>query len=300
VTGFRAILIGCGVMARTWVHALRERDDVSLVGLVDIRPEAAARLSERFEIGCPVFEALPEALRAARPDVVLDTCVPEARFEIVRTALAAGCHVLSEKPMATSLEDARAMLKAARRAGRTFAVMQNRRYLPGTRAMRDLVTGGAIGRPGFVCADFFLAPHFGGFREAMESPLLVDMAIHTFDQARLITGTDAVSVYCEEFNLEGSWFAGNASAVCIFELSNGAVFCYRGSWSAEGAPTSWEAAWRVVGSTGTAVWDGTETPYAEVVDPGAEGFLRPARRVEPTASWSGQPGHGGCLDEMPP
>ena len=40
----------------------------------------------------------------------------------------------------------------------------------------------------------------------MESPLLLDMAIHTFDQARFITGADALSVYCHEFNPAGSWY----------------------------------------------------------------------------------------------
>jgi predicted dehydrogenase len=206
--------------------------------------------------------------------------------------------VLSEKPMATSMEDARALVEAARRAERTFAVMQNRRYLPGTRAMRELVSGGAIGRPGFACADFFIGPHFGGFREAMANPLLVDMAIHTFDQARFIAGADALSAYCHEFNTPGSWFEGNACAICIFELSNGAVFCYRGSWVAEGAPTSWEATWRVVGSSGTAIWDGQSQPYAEIVEPDGEGFLRPVQRVEAKSAWNGRHQHAGCIDEM--
>jgi predicted dehydrogenase len=285
-------------MAQSWVRLLHEREDVDLVGLVDIDREVAARLASRFELDGPLFVALPEALAAAQPDLVIDTCVPEARFEIVTTALAAGCHVLSEKPMATSMEDARALVEAARRAERTFAVMQNRRYLPGTRAMRELVSGGAIGRPGFACADFFIGPHFGGFREAMANPLLVDMAIHTFDQARFIAGADALSAYCHEFNTPGSWFEGNACAICIFELSNGAVFCYRGSWVAEGAPTSWEATWRVVGSSGTAIWDGQSQPYAEIVEPDGEGFLRPVQRVEAKSAWNGRHQHAGCIDEM--
>jgi predicted dehydrogenase len=135
----------------------------------------------------------------------------------------------------------------------------------------------------------------------MDSPLLLDMAIHTFDQARLILGADPVSVYCHEFNPPGSWYAGNAAAVCIFEMSDGSVFCYRGSWCAEGAPTSWESAWRITGEKGTAVWDGHGAPYAEVVAPGDQTgrFTKEFVRVEaPELEQPAHTGHSGCLDEM--
>ena len=61
-------------------------------------------------------------------------------------------------------------------------------------------------------ADFFIGAHFGGFRDEMAHVLLLDMAIHTFDQARKILGADPVSVYCHEFNPAGSWYAGASSA----------------------------------------------------------------------------------------
>jgi predicted dehydrogenase len=178
--------------------------------------------------------------------------------------------------------------------------MQNRRYDANIRALREIIQTGTIGSVGYVGADFFLGAHFGGFRDAMESPLILDMAIHTFDQARFITGADPVSVYCQEFNPPGSWYAGNASAICIYEMSDGTVFCYRGSWCAEGAPTSWEAAWRVTGASGTAVWDGVEAPYAEIVASGDQTgkFIRDYTRVDPEANWPGRSGHAGCLDEM--
>ncbi|WNR42124.1 Gfo/Idh/MocA family oxidoreductase [Paenibacillus roseipurpureus] len=87
----------------------------------------------------------------------------------------------------------------------------------------------------------------------------------------------------------------------IFEMTDGSVFCYRGSWCAEGAPTSWEADWRVTGEKGTALWDGAHAPYAEVV--AADGdqagkFLREFTRVDADVNWGGRSGHAGCMDEM--
>ena len=196
-----------------------------------------------------------------------------------------------------SVEEANELLAISARTGKTHAVMQNRRYLAGTQGMRQLVLDGVIGDVGMICADFFLGPHFGGFRDEMANVLLLDMAIHTFDQARFMSGADAVSAWCDEFNIPGSWYRGNASAVVVFEMTSGARYCYRGSWSAAGAATPWEAEWRICGSLGTAIWDGHSAPYAEVVD-GDDGFVRPVRRVETTVEWNVPSGHAGCLDEM--
>ena len=51
---------------------------------------------------------------------------------------------------------------------------------------------------------------------------------------RLLTAADPVSVYCHEWNPAGSWYDHDASAVAFFEMSDGLVYTYRGSWCAEG------------------------------------------------------------------
>ena len=99
----------------------------------------------------------------------------------------------------------------------------------------------------------------------MEHVLLLDMAIHTFDAARLIAGADPVAVYCKEWNPPGSWYDHDASAVAVFEMSGGIVYTYRGSWCAEGLNTSWECDWRVIGTQGSVTWDGAEAFSAQVI-----------------------------------
>lgn len=296
---FKIAVVGCGGMANTWIKYALERRDAQIVALVDISEENARVMAERYGLDCGIYRDVKQAIEGSGANLVFDVTIPEAHHNIVTTALKMGCDVMGEKPMASSMEQARQMVAVAGESGRMYAVMQNRRYLKNIRAFRQLVSSGAIGKPGFVCADFFLGPHFGGFREAMESPLILDMAIHTFDQARFIMGADPVSVYCHEFNPPGSWYKGNAAAVCIFEFSDGSVFCYRGSWCAQGAPTSWESYWRITGSKGTAIWDGTNAPYCEVVvDNDTNQFIYETRRVEAVSLWNGREGHIGCLDEM--
>jgi predicted dehydrogenase len=295
----RVVAAGCGGMSRLWLDYAQSRENVEIAALVDLYEETARRRAAELGLDVPIFTDLAEALSKVEADLVFDVTIPASHKTIVTTALTAGCHVFGEKPMAESLEDAKEIVRVAGQTGKRYAVMQNRRYNRQIRALRELIAGGTIGKVGSIHADFFLGPHFGGFRDAMESPLIVDMAIHTFDQARFISGADPVSVYCHEYNPPGSWYQGNASAVCIFEMSDGSVFTYRGSWCAEGFPTSWEADWRIIGSCGTARWNGSSMPEAEVVDESAEpGFIRTVRRVEAKAAWNGREGHDGCLDEM--
>jgi len=299
---FRAILAGCGKKGRDWARLVSERSDVELVGLVDVREESARELAERQALSCPIYRELDAALAGTGADLVLDVTTPASHKRVVTTALRAGAHVFGEKPMATTLGDARAMIETAGATGRTYSVMQNRRYGEQIRTCKEWISDGLIGRVGFVCSDFFVAPHWGDFRDGMAHPLLVEMAIHTFDQARFITGSDPVSVYCREFNPHGSWFASGSSAICLFEMSDGSEFCYRGSWCAEGGSTSWQAAWRIVGSSGTILWNGDRAPYAEVATAGEHMSFgcrfRDHERIAPAGSWQGRTGHAGCLDEM--
>ncbi|SDN73077.1 Predicted dehydrogenase [Paenibacillus sp. yr247] len=297
---YQIAVVGCGGMANVWVEYMLKREDSSIVALVDIKKEFAQAMADRHGLTCGVYTNLELAIQESGANLVLDITIPASHFQVCTTALRHGCDVFGEKPMAATMLEAREIVQLAERTGKFFSVMQNRRYDTNIRALRDIIQAGTIGRVGYIGADFFLGAHFGGFRDAMESPLILDMAIHTFDQARFITGADPVSVYCQEFNPPGSWYAGNASAICIYEMSDGSVFCYRGSWCAEGAPTSWEAAWRVTGEQGTAMWDGIGAPYAKIVASGDQDgkFIRDYTRVDADVNWPGRSGHAGCLDEM--
>ncbi|MCT1399112.1 Gfo/Idh/MocA family oxidoreductase [Paenibacillus sp. p3-SID867] len=299
-TTFKVVIAGCGSMANTWAEYAKGREDVEIVGLVDIQEKFAQAFADRHGLSCPIYTNITEALTSSEANIVFDVTIPASHYGISTVALKHGCHVFSEKPLAESMTECLDIVKLAESVGRTHAVMQNRRFDPRIRAFKDLIDSGAIGKPGFIGADFFLGAHFGGFRDLMDSPLLLDMAIHTFDQARMISGANPVSVYCQEFNPPGSWYAGNAMAICIYEMSDGSVFNYRGSWCAEGAQTSWEAAWRVTGEKGTAIWDGHDEIYAEFVAEGDQSgnFIRKYERTEGTLPVMEKTGHHGCLEHM--
>ncbi|MEK4474490.1 Gfo/Idh/MocA family oxidoreductase [Paenibacillus sp. FSL R7-0048] len=297
---YRVVVAGCGGMANAWIEYALLRPDTKIVALVDIRLESAEAMAVKHGISCLTFTDIKQAIQETAANLIFDVTVPGSHFNISSTALELGCNVFSEKPLAETMEECNKIVEISERTGNAHAVMQNRRYDPRIRSLRKIIESGTIGRTGFIGASFFLGAHFGGFRDVMKSPLLLDMAIHTFDQARFISGANPVSVYCQEFNPPGSWYEGNASAVCIFEMSDGSIFTYQGSWCAEGASTSWEASWRVNGEKGTAIWDGHELPYAEVVTAGdqSDKFIRDVKRVNGENVEMSKTFHQGCLDEM--
>ena len=272
-----AVLCGCGGICKAWLNPIAGFNDVEMVGLVDINLESAEKIKQEFKLDKAVTGTdLKAVLKKTKPDVVFDCTIPMAHPDVTIISLKKGCHVLGEKPMAESMKAAQKMVKTADAMKKIYAVIQNRRYMDQIITYRDFIKSGEIGEITTLNADFYIGAHFGGFRDVMKHVLLVDMSIHSFDQARFISGKDPVSVYCQEFNPKGSWYAHGASAIVIFEMTDGVIFTYRGSWCSEGMNTSWECDWRAVGSKGTCLWDGREAIKGQSSN-GSEGFFRPQK-----------------------
>lgn len=257
----RALLVGAGGMGRGWSRALAQYDAVQLVGIADIDSERAEELAKTHDHDVATAPTLERLLSSTEADFVVDVTIPEAHHAVTLAALDAGLPVLGEKPLAATLPEALELVAAAEATGTLFMVSQNRRYIEHLKTFKAYAK--QLGALGAVVANFFKAPHFGGFRDEMAHPLVLDMAIHTFDGARFLTDQDPVAVYCDEYNPSWSWYAGDAATTAIFEFTDGLRFVYTGSWCSPGQETSWNSAWRVSGANGTAQWDGDNAPTTE-------------------------------------
>ncbi len=266
MNNLRVVLVGCGHMSRIWLEAAQTMSELTIVGLVDLYLEAAQKRALEFQLDVPVGTDLALMLESTKQDILFDCTIPEAHEVNAKLAFSQGIHVLGEKPLASSLEAAKSLVVAAKSAGCIHAVLQNRRFDPNIRRVRRFIESNRIGEVTTINADFYIGAHFGGFRETMNHVLLLDMAIHTFDAARLLLKADPISVYCNEWNPQESWYAHGSSAMCIFEMSNGSVFNYRGSWCSEGFPTTWESDWQILGTQGSIRWDGGANPQASIVE----------------------------------
>ncbi|RIX26653.1 gfo/Idh/MocA family oxidoreductase [Amnibacterium setariae] len=241
-------------MGRAWIRAIDRADDAELVGLVDLDPRAVeAALAARGPSVASGTDAVALA-RAEGADGIVDVTVPVAHLPVNLAALDAGYPVLCEKPVTPTVRDALILVAASETTGRLLMVSQSRRYYAALDELRRRAAD--LGGAELLSTEFLKAPHFGGFREEMDHPLLVDMAIHSFDVARAVLDRVPLTVDCRSFNPSWSWFRGDAAAEALFEFEGGARFQYFGSWVAPGLETSWNGSWRAGTARGTVTWDG--------------------------------------------
>ena len=126
---------GCGAVAALYyapaLQLLETERTLRVIGLFDPDPRELAAVGARFPSAAR--HASFDALLADRPDLVIVASPPAHHAEQAADALRVGCGVLCEKPLATRLCDARALVNLARESGRILAAGMIRRYLPATR-----------------------------------------------------------------------------------------------------------------------------------------------------------------------
>jgi len=255
----RFIQVGVGGFGGVWARALSSNRQAKVVGLVDINPEALQKVCDQYGYDASIcFPTLDEALKSVEADAAVVVTPPRLHRKPVVAALRAGLHVISEKPMAESMADCKAMLKAARESGKHYVVSQNYRYNEIMCAIAGLVQQGKIGTVGQVKVDFFKGVNFGGFRAEMPYPLLIDMSIHHFDLIRFLTGLDPVAARGTAWNPSWSHYAGDCSSSIVFEMTGGARVLYNGSWCAKGDFCDWNGNWQIEGSKGTIIYKNGE------------------------------------------
>jgi UDP-N-acetyl-2-amino-2-deoxyglucuronate dehydrogenase len=137
-------IIGCGSASLPVCEAISALPNITLDAVYDVNPDLALDLSQRFQI--PKTETLDELLASQTVDIVY-TAVPHSLLApITLKVLQAGKHALTEKPLATSLEDIDQLNTLAARQQLALGVFYEMRYAPAHRQARDLIQAGAIGR----------------------------------------------------------------------------------------------------------------------------------------------------------
>jgi predicted dehydrogenase len=241
----KVIQVGLGGMGNAWLNAVKASPHVEYAGFVEVNAEIAATQVEKYALdGSKVFSSLAQAFESVQADGVINVTPPQFHREISLAALNAGLPVLSEKPLADTLAAAQDIVDASNRTGLLHMVTQNYRYHAPTQTLYQTLQQGDFGPIGAVTVEFFRGPHFGGFREEMPYPLIIDMSIHHFDLMRFFLERDPIALYGRSWNPAWSWFKGDASAAVTLEFEGDVVVSYNASWCSQGRITPWNANWR--------------------------------------------------------
>jgi UDP-N-acetylglucosamine 3-dehydrogenase len=184
-------LIGAGTMGAYHLETWERLDSAHVVAIGDPDEDLARRRIARRPIA---WFADHRALLERRDIDAVSICVPsEHHARIALDAIAAGKHVLVEKPIATTLEDALRMAAAARRAGTKLMVGHVERFNPAVGKVADLVAEGRIGRV-FRAHATRVGPLPARIRDA---GVAIDLATHDLDIMQFVLGRDITRVYAE-------------------------------------------------------------------------------------------------------
>jgi predicted dehydrogenase len=197
----RTAVLGSGFMGRVHIEAIRRLGYVDVVGLASKALDNARQLAIEFGI-----DRIESDYRKLLDDKSIDAvhiCTRNgAHFEMAKDALAAGKHVLCEKPLAISVEEARALVELARKSGLRNAVNHNLRFYPLVQQMRRMLEDGELGDilsvQGSYLQDWLLYETDWNWRVLADqggpSRCLADIGSHWCDMAEHVTGRRITAV----------------------------------------------------------------------------------------------------------
>ena len=208
-------------MAAGHIGNLLSFPDVEIVGLADPSHESIARMKERF----PALEGTPEyadhrsLLAEASPDAV-EIATPHALHAAhIVDSFEAGCHVLVEKPLVISTEEARKALAKRDEAGKVLLVSYQRRYQPNFRYVQQIVSSGVLGKLEFVSAVMsqgwmqFSRAKWRQNPEISGGGMLLDTGSHMLDFLLFATGLEVRQVAAYSSNLSAPVEINSATSV---------------------------------------------------------------------------------------
>ncbi len=187
-TGLRVGVVGCGYWGSKHVRVLHSLDSVERVAVVDPNPERALQLAHSYP-AMDGYATLAEAL--PHLDAVIIATPPSTHRALALMAIAAGCHVMVEKPLATSSADARAMIDAASVAGVKLMVGHTFEYHSAVWRLRELTRSNALGELYYLDTARL---NLGLYQN--DCNVLFDLAPHDISILNYVLSATPVSVRC--------------------------------------------------------------------------------------------------------
>jgi predicted dehydrogenase len=238
-SNIRIGVVGAGAIAQVaHLPVLRRFRDVEIVGIADNDGAKARAIAQRLGVGA-WWTDIEDLLEFAKPDAVL-ICTPSHLHEAHTTlALAAGAHVVVERPMALSSAGAARVLKAADKARRNVLVAMNHRFRSDVQAVHDFIAGGELGELATLRTGWYVfraARHQLGWRSRQKESgggVMMDLGLPMLDLGLWISGRPVVQRVSACLRTSGQ----------VDEIGSAQLYCDNGTC------LYCDVSWRHVGDT---------------------------------------------------
>ena len=240
MTKLRLGLVGAGVIGARHIGAIAQCEGIELAAIADPMPAAQAMAEAQ---GVPLFTDTAAMLAAAQCDGVIVSTPTEHHLSPTLTALSAGVHVLVEKPICATVEEAAEIIARVSETGRHVLVAHQRRYYPQVEKAREIVRSGALGQLVAVSGQWTLRKHETYYdpewRKRWQAGPIVTNLIHDMDAIRYICG-EVESISAEVGNPVFGYEKEDVAALTI-KFESGALGSFILSDQAT-SPWTWEMA----------------------------------------------------------
>ncbi|MCJ8008504.1 Gfo/Idh/MocA family protein [Lederbergia wuyishanensis] len=233
------LIVGLGSMGRTHLRAYQEMNNVRIAGIVDIQEQLELNNKD-----ISFFNSFDEAVETLERIDVIDICLPTyLHKEYVKKAAELGKHVICEKPIARTLEEAKSMIDICQKNNVRLFIGQVVRFFPEYERAKRLIEAGTIGKPGIIRTS-----RNGKFPKAWNDwysnyqnsgGVVLDLLIHDFDFLRWCFG-EVNRVYAK--GLMGREFAKIDYALVTLRFESGTIAHVEGSWAHDKFYTAYEFA----------------------------------------------------------
>ncbi len=254
-------LVGAGFMGGVHLNAFAGIPEVEVVGVADARPDSAAAAAAL--VGARPYASYEELVAAEEVEIV-DVCLPTSfHKDLAVKAARDGKHVILEKPIARTLEDAAEILEAFSGEGPRLFVGHVVRFFPEYVAIKGLVDAGDLGTVGVVRTSR-RSPFLTGWNDwyadwRASGGVLLDLVIHDFDFLRWTLG-EVERVYAR--GVLGREYNRLDYALVTLRFEHGAIAHVEGHW---GYPGAFNYRIEVAGSRALVTADSSETAPLELL-----------------------------------
>lgn len=236
-------------MAGGWINRFREifSDRVKIIGLADVNEDILKKQGETLGLDkSQLFIDFNEACEKVKADFCGIAIPPQFHTPAAIAAMENGMPVICEKPIADTLNAARAMVRTAQKTGLPCAIIQNYRYAPNKQELVRIREEGRLGRlqhiVGRYACDYRKYGSWGkSWRHDMDFSLLFEGSIHHMDMLRFLTGGDCETLCGFGWNPEWSSFKHYSSGMYLMKMDNKIHALYEGNSSAAGILNCWHS-----------------------------------------------------------
>ncbi|WP_174612984.1 Gfo/Idh/MocA family protein [Virgibacillus ihumii] len=236
----KVAVVGCGSIARNrHLPEYAAEENVQIKAVCDVVEERAMEMANLY--GSDVYIDYHEMVKETEIDAV-SVCTPNALHAPVSiAALEAGKHVLCEKPMATSSEEAEEMIQAAEKSGKKLMIAHNQRFVPSHQKARELIENGEIGKIYSFRTTFGHGGPEGWSVDGKRSwffkkelafiGAMGDLGVHKSDLIRYLLADEIAEVGALVENSAKENIDVDDNAVCILKTITGIIGTLTASWS---------------------------------------------------------------------